>query len=74
MEAVFISGAQGLNTEGLGEGGDLGRRNRHHSIDAVGRSFSFRRSAEGIPLKDEFLGDALTAILEPAPLNRQRNF
>ena len=41
MEAVLISGAQGLNSEGLGvgEGGEAGRRYRHHSIDGVGRSF-----------------------------------
>jgi len=41
MEAIMISGAQGLGTEGLGvgEGGEVGRRYRQHSIDGVGRSF-----------------------------------
>lgn len=71
MEAVFISGAQGLNTEGLGEGGDLGRRNRHHSIDAVGRSFSSsalrgRYSPEGRTPRGRFNSDLGTGAFEQA--------
>ena len=40
MEAVLISGAQGLGSEGLGpgEGSETGRRFRLHSIDGIARS------------------------------------
>ena len=71
MEAVLISGAQGLNTEGLGEGGDAGRRYRQHSIDGIGRSFPSsatrgRYSPEGRAPRGRFNTDLGTGAFEQA--------
>lgn len=73
MEAVMISGAQGLNSEPLGvEGGDVGRsRYRQHSIDCVGRSFPStapraRYSPEGRVPRGRFNSDLGTGALEQA--------
>ena len=68
MEAVLISGAQGLNAEGL-EGGEGGRRYRHHSID--GRSCPStlrpgRYSPEGRSPRGRFNTDLGTGAFEQA--------
>lgn len=69
MEAVLISGAQGLNSEGL-EGVDSGRRYRHHSVDGRPNPPSTSRgrfSPEGRPtLRGRFNSDLGTGAFEQA--------
>lgn len=71
MEAVLISGAQGLGSEGLGsgEGSETGRRFRLHSIDGIARSTGATRglySPESRPPRGRFNTDLETGAFEQA--------